>query len=70
MFPDIYPGYIPFLNLSMVFTKDGTSSCCQDRESIRETLTYAALPRKLWKSIRTDTPMERIIREIYSWIRL
>jgi len=33
-------------------------------EGIRETLMYTALPREHWRSIRTNNPMERIMREI------
>ena len=33
-------------------------------EGIRETLTYTAFPREHWRSIRTNNPMERIMREI------
>ena len=31
---------------------------------IRETLTYTAFPREHWRSLRTNNPMERIMREI------
>lgn len=34
------------------------------REGIRETLTYMAYPREHWRKIRTNNPMERIMREI------
>lgn len=33
-------------------------------EGIRETLTYTAFPREHWRSIKTNNPMERIMREI------
>ena len=33
-------------------------------EGIRETLTYTSFPREHWRSIRTNNPMERIMREI------
>ena len=33
-------------------------------EGIRETLTYTAFPREHWRSLRTNNPMERIMREI------
>jgi putative transposase len=33
-------------------------------EEIKETLTYTAFPREHWRSIRTNNPMERIMREI------
>lgn len=33
-------------------------------DGIRETLTYTAYPREHWRSIRTNNPMERIMREI------
>ena len=33
-------------------------------EGIRETLTYTAFPREHWRKIRTNNPMERIMREI------
>ncbi len=33
-------------------------------DGIRETLTYTAFPREHWRSIRTNNPMERIMREI------
>ncbi len=34
------------------------------REGIHETLTYMAYPREHWRKIRTNNPMERIMREI------
>jgi transposase-like protein len=33
-------------------------------EGIRETLTYTAFPREHWLKLRTNNPMERIMREI------
>ena len=33
-------------------------------DGIRETLTYTAFPREHWRSIRTNNPMERVMREI------
>jgi len=33
-------------------------------EGIHETLTYTAFPREHWRSLRTNNPMERIMREI------
>jgi putative transposase len=33
-------------------------------EGIRETLTYTSFPREHWRSLRTNNPMERIMREI------
>lgn len=33
-------------------------------EGIRETLTYTTFPREHWRKIRTNNPMERIMREI------
>jgi hypothetical protein len=33
-------------------------------EGIRETLTYTSFPRVHWRSIRTNNPMERFMREI------
>lgn len=33
-------------------------------EGIRETLTYTSFPREHWRKIRTNNPMERIMREI------
>lgn len=33
-------------------------------DGIRETLTYTAFPREHWRNIRTNNPMERIMREI------
>ena len=33
-------------------------------EGIRETLTYTAFPCEHWRSLRTNNPMERIMREI------
>ena len=34
------------------------------REGVEETLTYYAYPAEHWRRIRTNNPMERIIREI------
>jgi transposase-like protein len=34
------------------------------RESIEETLSYMSFPREFWRRIRTNNPMERIMREI------
>jgi transposase-like protein len=33
-------------------------------EGIRETLTYTSFPHEHWRSLRTNNPMERIMREI------
>jgi len=33
-------------------------------EGIRETLTYTSFPREHWRKLRTNNPMERIMREI------
>jgi transposase-like protein len=33
-------------------------------EGIRETLAYTAFPREHWRKLRTNNPMERIMREI------
>jgi len=33
-------------------------------EGIRETLTYTGFPREHWRKLRTNNPMERIMREI------
>jgi transposase-like protein len=33
-------------------------------EGVAETLTYTAFPREHWRKIRTNNPMERVIREI------
>jgi transposase-like protein len=33
-------------------------------EGIRETLTYTGYPREYWWKLRTNNPMERIMREI------
>lgn len=33
-------------------------------EGIHETLTYTAFPREHWRSLKTNNPMERIMREI------
>ncbi len=33
-------------------------------EGIRETLTYTVFPREHWRKLRTNNPMERIMREI------
>lgn len=33
-------------------------------EGIRETLTYTTFPREHWRKLRTNNPMERIMREI------
>jgi putative transposase len=33
-------------------------------EGVSETLTYMKYPREHWKSIRTNNPMERIMKEI------
>ena len=33
-------------------------------EGIEETLTYMAFPREHWRNIRTNNPLERIMREI------
>lgn len=33
-------------------------------EGIQETLTYTSFPREHWRSIRTNNPMERVMREI------
>jgi transposase-like protein len=34
------------------------------REGIEETLSYMSFPREYWCRIRTNNPMERIMREI------
>lgn len=34
------------------------------REGARETFSYYAFPREHWRSLRTNNPMERIIREV------
>jgi putative transposase len=34
------------------------------REGIEETLSYTSFPREYWRRIRTNNPMERIMREI------
>jgi len=34
------------------------------RESIEETLSYMSFPREFWRRLRTNNPMERIMREI------
>lgn len=34
------------------------------REGIEETLSYMSFPREYWRRIRTNNPMERIMREI------
>lgn len=34
------------------------------REGFEETLSYMALPREHWRSLRTNNPLERIMREI------
>ena len=34
------------------------------KEGILETLTYTSFPREHWRKIRTNNPMERIMREI------
>jgi len=34
------------------------------RDSIEETLSYMSFPREFWRRIRTNNPMERIMREI------
>ena len=34
------------------------------RDGYRETLTYMHFPRTHWRSLRTNNPMERIMREI------
>jgi putative transposase len=34
------------------------------RESIEETLSYMSFPREFWRRVRTNNPMERIMREI------
>ncbi len=34
------------------------------REGIEETLSYMSFPREFWRRIRTNNPMERIMREI------
>ncbi len=33
-------------------------------EGIAETLTYTELPREHWRKIRTNNPVERVMREI------
>ena len=39
-------------------------------EGYAETLTYMRFPRKHWRSLRTNNPMERIMREIRRRTRL
>ncbi|MEO0425793.1 MAG: IS256 family transposase [Pseudomonadota bacterium] len=34
------------------------------RESVEQTLTYMSLPREHWQRLRTNNPLERIMREI------
>ena len=34
------------------------------REGVEETLAYYAFPREHWRSVRTNNPLERIMREI------
>jgi putative transposase len=34
------------------------------REGIRETLTYMAFPREHWRNLRTNNPLERLMREL------
>ena len=33
------------------------------RESVSETLAYYAFPREHWRQIRTNNPLERVLRE-------
>ncbi len=39
-------------------------------ESVGETLSYMAFPREHWTRIRTNNPLERIMREIRGWTRV
>jgi transposase-like protein len=41
-----------------------TSAAKLVRESIEETLSYTSFPREFWRRLRTNNPMERIMREI------
>ena len=34
------------------------------QEGVEETFSYYAFPREHWRSLRTNNPLERIIREI------
>src|SRR5262249_23908730 len=34
------------------------------REGIAETLAYMAFPREHWRSLRTNNPLERVMREL------
>ena len=34
------------------------------RETVNQTLTYSAFPSTHWRQIRTNNPLERIIREV------
>ena len=34
------------------------------REGIEETLSYMAFPREHWRSLRTNNPLERVMREL------
>ena len=34
------------------------------RDGVRETLAYMAFPREHWRSLRTNNPLERVIREL------
>ena len=40
------------------------------REGYTETLTYYAFPRKHWRNIRTNNPLERILREVRRRVRV
>jgi len=40
------------------------------REGYAETLTYMAFPRKHWRSLRTNNPLERIMKEIHRRTRV
>ncbi len=40
------------------------------RESAAETLTYMKYPRSHWRKIRTNNPLERVIREVIRMTRV
>jgi len=40
------------------------------REGIEETLSYYSFPREHWRQIRTNNPLERILREVRRRIRV
>ena len=41
-----------------------TAAATTVAEGISETLTYTAFPREHWRKLRTNNPMERVMREI------